>query len=587
MRSLSKRISFMIVFLLLAAMAISSTPINAQTTVAREDTVIFDIDASAIPNPTNFNWLAPGTFRNQGAHQAMWEPLFILNYETGKIQPWLGTEFTPNDKQDVWTLKLRDGIKWSDGVAFTADDVVFTIQTLLNDKTATLSNAADMQLWVSAVKKIDDKTVEFDLKNPNPRFQLDYFSVRIWGSIVILPKHIWEGQDPMTFTNYDKDKGWPIGTGPYKLTSASSTEFVWDRDDNWWGAKTGFHALPEPKRLLFDITGPEQNKALLMINHKLDSAMNITLGAFQAIKAKNPNVIAWKAELPFAWADPCPRQLTFNTTVAPWDNVNLRKAVSLIIDRNKMIQIAYEGTTTPSSTMFVQYGGMQTYIDALVKAGYGIDPNGHPDQGKKLIEAEGYKLNGQGIYEKDGKPLTVDIQVSNDTDEYVRSNNVIVEQLKAAGIDAISRPLTGATADANRRGGKFTASWDWDQCGSVNEPWVSMNTLNTRLYAPVGQTASANFIRWNTDGAKAYSKIVDQIGSLPLGDPKVTDLVVQAYKYINDEMPVIPLAQAEKLVPFDTTYWTGWPTATNNYNHPATWWNSTHQIILNLKKVTK
>jgi peptide/nickel transport system substrate-binding protein len=61
-------------------------------------------------------------------------------------------------------------------------------------------------------------------------------------------------------------------------------------------------------------------------------------------------------------------------------------------------------------------------------------------------------------------------------------------------------------------------------------------------------------------------------------------MVVEAYQYIWDETPFIPLVQASKLVPFDTTYWTNWPTAENNYNHPATWWFSTHQIILNLKK---
>jgi len=583
-----RRISLTLALILVLALGPAVfTTVTAQATVAREDTVIFDIDDAAVPNPTNFNSFVPGTNKNQGAHQAMWEPLFVLNYETGKIMPWLGTEFTANDKQDVWTLKLRDGVKWSDGVDFTADDVVFTIQMLLDDKTSSLSGAADMQQWVSAVKKIDAKTVEFDLKAPDPRFQLDYFSVRIWGGINIMPKHVWEGQDPFKFTFYDKDKGWPIGTGPYKLTSAAPTQFVWDRDDNWWGAKAGFHDLPEPKRLIWVIAASEDQKALLMTNHQLDSAMNITLGAFQAIKAKNPNVIAWKADLPFAWADPCPRQIQFNTTVAPWSDANLRKAVSLIIDRNKMIKIAYEGTTTPSSTIFVQYGGMQPYIDAIVKAGMGIDAAGHPDEGKKLIEAAGYKLNGSGIYEKDGKALSLALQVETSTIEYVRSNNEVVEELRAAGIDATSQPLTGATIQDNRALGNFEAQWNWESCGSVNEPWLSMNTYNVSRYVEVGKRASANYGRWNTDAAKAYSKIVDQIGVLPLGDPKVADLVVQAYKYYYDELPSIPLAQAEKLVPFDTTYWTNWPTATNNYNHPATWWNSTHQIILNLKKAAK
>jgi peptide/nickel transport system substrate-binding protein len=532
----------------------------------------------------------PGTNRNQGAHQALWEPLFILNYETGEIQPWVGTSFDHNATLDVWTLHIRDGVKWSDGAAFTADDVVFTIQLLLDDKTSTLNEAANMQQWVASVKKIDNLTVEFDLKNPNPRFQLDYFSVRIWGSVVILPKHVWEGQDPFTFTNYDKDKGWPLGTGPYKLTSAAPTQFVWDRNDNWWGAAAGFHALPEPKRLIWVIASSEDQKALLMSNHELDSAMNITLGAFEAIKAKNPNAIAWSKELPYAWADPCPRQLSFNTEAAPWNDPNLRKAVSLIIDRTKMIAIAYEGTTTPSSTMFVQYGGMAPYIDAIVKAGMGIDPAAHPDEGKKLIEAAGYTLNGSGIYEKDGKTLSVAIQVDTSTIEYIRSNNEVVEELRAAGIDATSQPLTGAVMGDNRALGNFEMQWNWDQCGSVSEPWVSMNTLNVSRYKPLGQrtgTDNQNSGRWNTDGAKAYSKIVDQIGSLPLGDPKIVDLVVEAYKYVYDETVVVPLAQAEKLVPFDTTYWTNWPSAENNYNHPATWWNSTHQIILNLHKVSK
>jgi peptide/nickel transport system substrate-binding protein len=573
----------LIVVLLLSALAVNVT---AQDEVAREDTVIFDIDASDVPNPTNFNWMVPGTNRNQGAHQALWEPLFILNYETGEIQPWLGVSFVANDAQDVWTLTLREGIKWSDGVAFTADDVVFTVQLLLDDETATLAEAANMQQWVESVETVDDLTVVFNLKAPNPRFQLDYWSVRIWGNNDILPKHVWEGQDPFTFTNYDPEQGWPLGTGPYSLTSASPTEFVWDRRDDWWGAETGWHALPEPKRLIWEITGSEENKALLMTNNELDSVMNITLGAFEAIQARNPNVIAWHADLPYAWADPCPRQLSFNTTVAPWDDPNMRKAVSLIIDRNQIIEVAYEGTTTPSSTMFVQYGGMQPFIDAIVAAGMGIDSAAHVEEGQALIEAAGWAKNADGIYEKDGQTLSAPILVSNSTAEYTRTTDVIVEQLIAAGIDASSQPVTDATITQARNNGDFVAAYNWDACGSVNEPWNSMNRFTTHFVVPVGQLSPGgnNYVRWNTSGTEAYTAIVDQIGVLPLGDPQIVGLVVDAYQYIYNETPFIPLVQAAKLVPFDTTYWTNWPTAENNYNHPATWWNSTEQIILNLHK---
>jgi peptide/nickel transport system substrate-binding protein len=572
----------LIVVLLLSALAVNVT---AQDEVAREDTVIFDIDASDVPNPTNFNWMVPGTNRNQGAHQALWEPLFILNYETGEIQPWLGVSFVANDAQDVWTLTLREGIKWSDGVAFTADDVVFTVQLLLDDETATLAEAANMQQWVESVEKVDDLTVVFNLKAPNPRFQLDYWSVRIWGNNDILPKHVWEGQDPFTFTNYDPEQGWPLGTGPYSLTSASPTEFVWDRRDDWWGAETGWHALPEPKRLIWEITGSEENKALLMTNNELDSVMNITLGAFEAIQARNPNVIAWHSDLPYAWADPCPRQLSFNTTVAPWDDPNMRKAVSLIIDRNQIIEVAYEGTTTPSSTMFVQYGGMQPFIDAIVAAGMGIDPAAHVEEGQALIEAAGWAKNADGIYEKDGQTLSAPILVSNSTAEYTRTTDVIVEQLIAAGIDASSQPVTDATITQARNNGDFVAAYNWDACGSVNEPWNSMNRFTTHFVVPTGQLSPGgnNYVRWNTSGTEAYTAIVDQIGVLPLGDPQIVGLVVDAYQYIYNETPFIPLVQAAKLVPFDTTYWTNWPTAENPYINGAFWHRTILLIILGLQ----
>ena len=93
------------------------------TQAAREETVIFDIDGGRCGQPRKLEPYVP-TVRH-GFHQVVMEPLFILNYESGEIEPWLGESFTANDTLDVWTLKLRDGVTWSDGEAFNADDVVF------------------------------------------------------------------------------------------------------------------------------------------------------------------------------------------------------------------------------------------------------------------------------------------------------------------------------------------------------------------------------------------------------------------------------------------------------------------------------
>lgn len=253
--------------------------------VAREDTVIFDLDRT-IKDPENFNWFTPGTKRMHGAHQAMWEPLFILNYGTGELEPWLASGFEGNETNDEFTVTLREGVEWSDGEAFNADDVVFTVNMALENEEISSREAATIRAQVASVEKIDDLTVRFNLNAPNPRFLVENFGVRIFGSFLIMPEHIWAGQDPATFAFFP-----PIGTGPYTYTSSATNRAIWDRNDDWWGAKTGFMDLPEPLRLIFLETGGEESRAQLIATNQMDAAQNVSVGTFEAIRFQNPNVI--------------------------------------------------------------------------------------------------------------------------------------------------------------------------------------------------------------------------------------------------------------------------------------------------------
>jgi peptide/nickel transport system substrate-binding protein len=576
-----------LVLMLVLIVGLFTNAVIAQE-VAREDTVIFDIDGAVgtIATFDNFNWMIPGGQRNQGYHQSVSEPLFILNYETGAIEPWLAESFESNETLDVWTLNLREGAAWSDGEAFNADDVVFTISLLLNDDTLTLNNAADMQQWVSSVEKVDDYTVTFNLTAPNPRFQLDYFSVRIWGGINILPEHIWADKDPYTFTFYDPEQGWPIGTGPYTMTSASETEFVYDRNDEWWGAATGTFTLPQPLRLIWVVTGDDTIRATLASSSELDSVMDVTFGAFEAIQAANPNMIAWFDAAPYVWLDPCPRQLSLNNTVAPWDNAEMRKALNLATDRNEVIEIAYEGLTIPSRSMFVEYGGMFPYIDAMEAAGLTFSPAADIAAAEAILTEQGYARNADGFWEKDGAVLSLTLETHEGFIEKRRIADDLVEQYQRFGIDASHQPVAGPTWEENQRMGNFEGTLDWEACSSINEPWATMNRYTAQWVRPVGEASPGrnNFVRWSGEGNDRYSEIVAEIGVMPLGDPAIVDMVVEAMTIMYNETPIIPLVQARKLVPFDTTYWTGWPSAENNYNHPATWWQSTHQVLQNLQK---
>jgi len=583
------KVRISIVVLLVALVGVFSFTAIAQDEVAREDTVIFDVDGQAGPD-SNFdqmNWMLPDSKRNRGLHQAVTEPLFILNYETGEIMPWLAESMESNDELDVWTLNLREGATWADGEAFNADDVIFTIELLLNDDTVTLNNAGQVQTWIESVEAPDDYTVIFNLTEPNPRFLLDFFSVRIWGGINMMPEHVWADQDPYTWKNYDLEAGYPLGTGPYVLVSANETEWVYDRNDDWWGAATGVFELPEPQRVIWTITGDDQIRTTLASDNQLDSIMDITLGAFEAMQAQNENIIAWEDGMPYVWLDPCPRQMSINTQNPPYDDPEMRWMLNNVIDREEVIEIAYEGVTIPSRTFFVEYGGMFPYIDAIEEAGMAFSSGPDLEAAEAILTEKGYERNGDGLWELDGEVLTLSIEVHEGFVEKRRITADLVEQFQRFGIDATAQIVAGATWEDNKAFGTYeNATTDWDLCSSVNEPWASMDRLNVRWYTPIGERTPSNnnHVRWNTENAEAYSEIVDEMGSLPLGDPALVDMVVEAYGYFYEDLPVIPLNQATKLIPFNTTYWEGWPTAENNFNHPATWWQSTHQIFQEITK---
>ena len=102
-----------------------------------------------------------------------------------------------------------------------------------------------------------------------------------------------------------------------------------------------------------------------------------------------------------------------------------------------------------------------------------------------------------------------------------------------------------------------------------------MNRYNKVYVNPIGTPGTENVDNTNNAGRWSndqYSALMDQMGKLPLGDPRVMELYMQAVQIWADELPDIPLVQTPSLLIFNTTYWTGWPTADNNYVQPPSHW---------------
>ncbi|MEO1749573.1 MAG: ABC transporter substrate-binding protein, partial [Pseudomonadota bacterium] len=144
--------------------------------VAREDTVIFDTD-QPIAASQSYNWLAGDINRQHGAHQLMWEPLFILNYEAGQIEPWLATDFGSNEDSTEWTINLRGGVEWSDGEVFDANDVLFTINAALNNASLNTPEVVQLREQVESIEAKSPTQLIFNLKEGNPRFVVENFAV--------------------------------------------------------------------------------------------------------------------------------------------------------------------------------------------------------------------------------------------------------------------------------------------------------------------------------------------------------------------------------------------------------------------------
>jgi peptide/nickel transport system substrate-binding protein len=539
-----------------------------------------------VPAPDIWNPYIPGTFILQGMNQNMMEPLFMLNYETGEIDGWLAESFEANETLDEWTVTLREGTEWSDGTPLTSEDVVFTIN-MLKEYAPQLNWSGAVSRWVESVEAVDDRTIKFTLTQSNPRFVMENLAGTTSQAIVPLPKHVWEGQDPVTFRNpFNEESGAPIFSGPYTVKRFSSTEYIYERNDDWWGAKTGAFKLPAPVEIHRPWIPNAETVNQMLVANELDTGPGggATLSIIQSLQARNPNLRSYNSESPFAWRDPCPRMFTVNHTVEPWGNKEMRWALSYAFNRQQMADVLYEGATVPAAFIFPDYAGMQPYLDEIADV---IAPIAeyNPDRSRELIESQGYTFNqGTGFYQDaNGENLSIDIVAPPFMENVAR---LVVQQLNQVGIDAVLRILEwGIFRDQTGRG-QFEGATDWSGCGSVIEPWFGMNRYNKSWVNPVGEPGTEyvdntnNAGRWVND---QYSALVDEMGSLPLGDPQVTELMKEAVAIWADELPAIPLIQQPAFMLFNETHWTNWPTSDNNYIQPPGHWQHFLRVLTELE----
>ena len=328
--------------------------------VPREETLVltpWGDQPAQFANLENWNpYLLPSVSHQRDVMEfTINEMLFYTNLNTGELIPWQGESFSYADDFLTATIKLRDGVKWSDGTPFTADDVKFTLEAL-RDAPAQVNGSASFNEWVDSVDAIDPLTATIHFKKPAPRFVRDFLALGHENHYPILPKHVWEGEDIGTFTNYDPAADLPMGTGPYKLVSNTAQQEVFDRRDDWWGVATGFQDAPAPRRIILVPVSSDEAMGQLHIANQVDGGRQLQIGTFEAARFQNPNLRSWNDEGP-GWGAPdgCDYTMVFNNLLEPWNSRDLHYAVNYALDRSKLSEIAYEGAMPPVTFAFSGY----------------------------------------------------------------------------------------------------------------------------------------------------------------------------------------------------------------------------------------
>ncbi len=148
---------------------------------------------------------------------------------------------------------------------------------MLKEYAPQLNWSGAVEKWVESVEAVDDRTIKFTLTGPNPRFVMENLAGTTSQAIVPLPKHVWEGVDPVTFRNeFDAETGAPIFSGPYTVLRFSETEFIYKRNDNWWGAKTGTFNLPAPLEIHRVWQPSQETIDQLLLDNQLDIGAGTT-----------------------------------------------------------------------------------------------------------------------------------------------------------------------------------------------------------------------------------------------------------------------------------------------------------------------
>ncbi len=523
------------------------------------------VDGPVLTNVNNANFFGPGVDLRNGMMYAT-EPLFWYNFFKDEHIPWLAESYAYNDDFTAMTIKLRPGAAWSDGHPFTARDVAFTYNMLIeNGRTKrNMRQAALFADRATRAEVIDELTVRIDFTRRDPRHVFavttNYFA---YGPMWV-PEHIWSKvEDKAGFTFFDLEKGWPLTTAAWKVVASSPTQIICDRRDDWWGAKSGFRKLPAPERIITVPSISRDRIAQMAVSDAIDISTDMQdVSLLQEMMRRNPKLTTFSGDkAPFGNLDWWPISLFFNSTDARWNDVRVRRAMGYAMNVKQIVDVASGGASDVSRTPFPNFPPLLPFIDSFKDIVEKSRVSAFDlAESERLMKEAGYERDAGKFWAKDGKRAGGDIHGISIVNQI---GPLVQQQLRRGGFDV--------TFYSNPDSSRIMAS---AQCplmlsghagSSISDPLATLEAFHSKNFSPVGSASFYYAHIRNPD----FDAAVDTIYGLKPGDPAIKPLVRKAMEIWYALVPEIPIQQYYHRLPMNRTYWTNWPSTENPYMPPA------------------
>lgn len=420
----------------------------------------------------------------------MYDGLLSSEPMTGQPTPKLAKSFSISSDGTTYTIKLRHGIKWSDGKPITADDVVFTWNDIifagLGDTSTRDSIVIDNKL--PTVRKIDNYTVEFITPKPFAPF------VRML-STPIAPKHIFMPAVKKGNTYFDsflstntKPKDFVV-SGAFKLKEyVPAQRVVFERNPNYYEINTKQQKLPYLDKLVYLIVGDLNNEVLKFEAKELDviSLQGSKVARYKSLEPHSdfklynlgPDTGTMYLSMNLNNRKDNKGKYYVNTDKQTWfQDLNFRTAVDYAIDRKNMVLNIANGIGAP---LFTPESLNSIYLNKNLKP---YDKN--LDKSKELLKKSGFYLDKKGkLFDKHGHRVEFDLYTNAGNTEREAIGVMVKQDLEDLGMKVNFKPI-----EFNSLVNKLVSTYDWDMVimgltGSPLEPnggknvWLSDGRLH-------------------------------------------------------------------------------------------------------------